>query len=198
MEICSRHGWYEQLRVTQQIDNVKTTSIQCRIDVVSLLCAYWLEAMLDQDRCICKQCRCRWIVTFFMLNSAEHEIFYANKSQITDNDQDRFMYLQTVQMQMDRYICSCSTQLSMKFFMLINLKLLTMIKIDLCIYKQCRCRWIVTFFMLISAEHEIFHAYKSQITDNDQDRFMYLQTVQMQMDRYIFHAHLSWAWNFSC
>ena len=104
MGICSRHGWYEQLRVTQQIDNVKTTSIQCRIDVVSLLCAYWLEAMLDQDRCICKQCRCRWVVTFFMLNSAEHEIFYANKSQITDNDQDRFMYLQTVQMQMDRYI----------------------------------------------------------------------------------------------
>ena len=48
--------------------------------------------------------------TFFMVISAEHEILPANKQQITD-----------------KYSFSCSVQLSVKFSLLINMKMPTLV-----------------------------------------------------------------------
>ena len=51
------------------------------------LCQTLLRALLRSTYsiCFCREIGTRGYKTFFMLNSAEHEICPANKSQITDN-----------------------------------------------------------------------------------------------------------------
>ena len=77
--------------------------------------------------------------TFFMLNSAEHEMCPANKSQIT-NKCVFFVAKHSYK------LFSCSTNVSMKCSLLINMKMLTILSIIIFISREN--------FMLTLVEHE--------------------------------------------
>ena len=69
--------------------------------------------------------------TFFMLNSAEHEIFHANKSQSTNNA---------------KFFLAKHVKLSMKISLLINMKMPTIVGIFISTSREK--------FMLSWVEHE--------------------------------------------